>query len=147
ERIGVERARDLAASADVTVLVIDQAAIPEPPIVPLGANVLPVLNKSDLPSCWSAGAVTDLLGASVLRVSATTLIGLDALRQVVVERVAAAPRDGLPVLTRSRQRDALLKARDALMMALQGVADDAAPELVAVDVQAALDHIGSVTGV
>jgi tRNA modification GTPase len=147
ERIGIERARDLAASADVTVLVIDQAAIPEPPIVPLGANVLPVLNKSDLPSGWSAGAVTDLLGASVLRVSATTMIGLDALRQAVVERVAAAPRDGLPVLTRSRQRDALLKARDALMLALQGVADDAAPELVAVDVQAALDHIGSVTGV
>jgi tRNA modification GTPase len=100
----------------------------------------------DLPSGWSAEHVNALLGPSAVRVSATTLAGLDDLRRAVIARAGGVPRDGLPVLTRSRQRDALLKARDALVAAREGIANGAAPELIAVDVQACLDHIGSVTG-
>jgi tRNA modification GTPase len=146
ERIGVERAHGLVAAADVTLLVIDQSVAPEPPIVPVGPRVLPLLNKIDLPSQWSRDDVANLLGESVIRVSAATSEGLDDLRRAVVVHTGSAPRDGTPVLTRSRQRDALLKTRDALAAALDGVSANAAPELVAVDVQAALDHIGSVTG-
>jgi tRNA modification GTPase len=147
ERLGVERTQRSVASADLTLLVIDQSVAPEVPIVPIGSGVLPVMNKMDLPGRWSPDDTTKLLGTSVIRVSATTSEGLDALRRTVVAHAGSTPSEGTPVLTRSRQRDALLKARDALAAALEGVAADNAPELVAVDVQAALDHIGSVTGV
>lgn len=146
ERIGVERAQNLAASAEVTLLVIDQSVTPEPPIVALGPHVVPVLNKIDLPSCWSPEEVATLLGPSAVRVSATTRAGLDDLKQAVVSRARGVAQDSVPVLTRSRQRDALLKAQDALVAALEGVSHRVAPELIAVDVQASLDHIGSVTG-
>lgn len=146
EREGVERAQRVAAAADLTLLVIDQSAAPEPPIISLGPQVLPILNKIDLPSRWHEHDVSHLLGSSPLRVSATTLAGLDELRRAVVAQAGSVRSDGGPVLTRSRQRDALAKAHEALAAALAGVARETAPDLIAVDVQAALDHIGSVTG-
>jgi tRNA modification GTPase len=54
--------------------------------------------------------------------------------------------DGVPTLTRPRQRDALALAEQSLRLALDGWRRRNPPELVAVDVQAALDHIGSITG-
>ncbi len=146
ERMGVDRAHSVAQSADLTLLVIDQSVSPEPPILPIGPHVLPVLNKTDLPNRWSAADLQQLIGESFVRVSATDLIGLTDLRRAVLQRATVAPTDGAPVLTRSRQRDALLKARDALSIALEGIEDCVAPDLIAVDVQASLDHIGSVTG-
>ena len=49
-------------------------------------------------------------------------------------------------VTSSRQHDALFKVRESLCHALDAVRDTLPPDLVAVDVQAALDHIGTVTG-
>lgn len=147
ERIGIERARHVVEGADLALLVIDQSINPEPPIIPLDDHVIPVLNKTDLPARWRDADVTALLGdARPLRVSATTLAGLDDLRRTVVGHAATKPTDGAPVLTRARQRDALIKARASLAAALKGAQNNDAPELIAVDVQASLDHIGSVTG-
>jgi tRNA modification GTPase len=145
ERQGVERAQRVAAAADLTLLVIDQSIPVEPPIIAPGPNVLPILNKVDLPHRWSADDVQRLL-PKALRVSATTLAGLDHLRDAVVAYAGGRVSDGGPVLTRSRQRDALQKAQDALAAALAALGHETPPDLIAVDVQAALDHIGSVTG-
>ena len=45
-----------------------------------------------------------------------------------------------------RQRDALAHAREAVARALAALARHDAPELVAVDVQDALERLGEVTG-
>jgi tRNA modification GTPase len=60
--------------------------------------------------------------------------------------VADLPSEGTPVLTKSRQFEALAKARASLDDVRDGLARGNPPDLVAVDVQAALDYIGGVTG-
>jgi tRNA modification GTPase len=149
ERLGVERAHRTAQAADAVLLVIDAAEPPQPADVGFDVDRLViVLNKVDLPAKWTEADAQAVAGraAPTVRVSATQGIGLDELRRTVIELFGGARLDGLPALATTRQRDALAKARDALAHAWHGCQNRLPPELVAIDVQAAIDHIGSVTG-
>ena len=148
ERIGVERARRVVEEADVVMLVLDASLPPESPAEYVDdERAIIALNKIDLPCAW---AETDIAALEaryrVARVSAKEHLGLDGLRHTVIERTGTRARDAAPTLTSSRQHDALFKVRESLCHALDAVRDTLPPDLVAVDVQAALDHIGSVTG-
>jgi tRNA modification GTPase len=109
-----------------------------------------VLNKVDLGEQLSPEDVT-LLASShrLVRISAKERFGLDDLRRAVVAHATdgSTPGSTGPVLTNLRHEDALRKAATSLALARQSVSDCRHPELVAVDVQDAIDHIGSVTGV
>jgi len=145
ERIGVERALDSARRADIVVQVFD-SSVPKPAGLVFDVDHhLSVLNKSDLPCAWSAGDI-EALGSPLVRTSALTGEGLDELRAAVLSVAMAPVADSGPVLTRSRQRDAVAKARECLGHALAGFATGVPSDLIAVDLQAALDHIASVTG-
>jgi tRNA modification GTPase len=148
EQLGVARAEDAAAGADLVLLVLDTARPFAEQAALLGrANALAVLNKCDLPSAWSAA--DEAAAARVhrcLRVSATAGRGLDALRQAIVAHAGAQWADNVPPLTSVRQREALARVAASLAAADAARAAGLPPELVAVDLQAALEHIGSVTG-
>ena len=149
ERIGVERAQEAARSADLTLLVVDRSRPPEP-VTAFHSNgpVVVVVNKIDLPSAWRGADLAAVAGGrAMVEVSATERIGLEQLRATVLATSSAAPADQLPTLTTARQFDALRKAHESLLTAMDAVRTKLPPELVAVDVQAALDHIGTVTGV
>lgn len=149
ERIGIDRTMFAVERSDVNLLVLDASAPPEPLEslgLPEGGTVI-ALNKIDLPSAWDERQVAALAERfPLVRISATRRIGLDDLRRAVVGRFDALEREGMPVLTTTRQRDALAKAVEAVEHALSAWANGLPPDLVAVDVQAALDHTGSVTG-
>ncbi len=82
-----------------------------------------------------------------MAVSALTGAGLDDVRRAVLERVAVCPApDDTPTLTSLRHADVLSKAAVSLRLALAGLAERQPPDLLAVDVQDAIDHIGEVTG-
>ena len=105
------------------------------------------LNKIDLPCRWSADQIKALEARhSVVPVSATELVGLDSLRRAVIRCAGALPRDALPALTTARQHDSLTKVEESLGRALTALRANTGPELIAVDVRAALDHIGAMTG-
>ncbi len=148
ERLGVARAKAAAAAADVVLLVLDtaQPLAAQRDLLETGAAVV-VLNKIDLPTCWSE-AERDSVAATHTNaaVSATLGWGLDGLRDVVLRHAGAQWSDNLPTLTSVRQRDALAKVEASLSDALAAAAAGLPAELIAVDVQAALDHIGAVTG-
>jgi len=99
------------------------------------------------PGAWSGdgrrglGAYGDTVAGS-----ATVPLGLDALRQRVTQRAIGRWCDHLPTLTSARQHAALRRVEASLTAALAAVAAGMAPDLVAVDVHAALDHLGAVTG-
>ncbi len=148
ESIGIDRARRVIGAADVVLFVLD-ASLPPQPVPPVfdAERTVFVLNKVDLPVAWSPLDVDALAEqCPVVKVSAKEAFGLDRLREVVLGRASGKPADGLPTLTRSRQYDVLTKAKEDLERAHRALREGIPPDLVAVDVQSALDHIGAVTG-
>ncbi|MCB9734542.1 MAG: tRNA uridine-5-carboxymethylaminomethyl(34) synthesis GTPase MnmE [Deltaproteobacteria bacterium] len=143
EAHGVARSEREVRGADVVVHVIDPAD-PDP-VAPLaaaaeGAPVVRVASKADL---HATPAVADAVAVSVV-----TGEGLDALRDALLRALGGgldADGTGL-VIARERQRDALVRAADALDLAACGLDDGAPAELVAVDVQEALDALAELVG-
>jgi len=71
------------------------------------------------------------------------------LRETMAQMLGAAERTDpdSPVVSSARHHAALLVAADHLGMAHAAICDRLPPELVAVDVQEAIDQIGGITGV
>src|SRR5262249_1390379 len=136
ERIGVERSRAAATSADLLLLVLDSSA----PLTNLDIqaaaelrelitgdsetieNARPVillLNKADLPVILDGAQASELWPEALrVRTSATTREGLEALEETIAQLVlggqAAA---GNTLVSSARHRDALRRADDSLRAA------------------------------
>jgi tRNA modification GTPase len=154
ERLGIERATATIGQAQLLLKVLDAAApLDKEDLAVLDAAAgvphVVVLNKIDLPQVISDRDVLRLaVRGPILNVSATERLGLPALRQAVIGQFFNG--DGgaadTPVLTSVRHRDALQKALGSLTLARQSTTDGRPADLVAVDVQDAIDHIGAITG-
>jgi tRNA modification GTPase len=114
ETAGIGLARDAGAAADCRLLVVDVSDPPEADDLRLLAewpDALIVANKSDLPDAWGG-----LLPEGVLRVSARTGIGVDALIESITKRlVPCLPSAGTAVPVAPRQVELLAAARQALL--------------------------------
>jgi tRNA modification GTPase len=158
ERLGIRRTSAKMAEADLLLTVLDTSRPLDSGDTAVlaatrGVPQVIVLNKVDLEMKFSAEDARTIAGAhaadqSVVRISATHGIGLAELRHAVVTCANGGidlPENG-PVLTNLRHRDALTKASVSLQLARQSIADGQPPEIVAVDVQDAIDSIAAVTG-
>jgi tRNA modification GTPase len=158
ERAGLERGRELAARADVVLLVVDRT-------LPLAGEdrvlardlgpgrALAVLNKADLPR-EPQGPGTDAAawfareGFAALDVSARTGQGLAALCDALRARIldgegGAGPGELVPNM---RQARALAAAQDALE-ALEADIGAALPyDLLGVGLETACTHLAEITG-
>jgi tRNA modification GTPase len=84
-----------------------------------------------------------------LPLSAKTGEGIDALRAAIRAQLiesGADSTDGV-VVTNVRHQAALVRARESLAQAEESVSDGMANELVAVDIRAAADALGEITGI
>jgi tRNA modification GTPase len=153
ERIGVRRTADKISGAQVALIVFDTSqSLDEHDRVAAraasGLSRVIVLNKIDLPARISDSEAKQLAGADpIVRVSAKERIGLGDLRRAVVGLLAGdAVQEHGPLVTRVRHADALTKASRSLHLARQSICDARPADLIAVDVQDAIDHIGAITG-
>ena len=107
EMIGVERARAAAASADVVLLVVDATApdLPEHAGGLSAAITVTVRNKVDLTG-EVAGAAA---GGEVVRISAKTGAGVDALKERLLAAAGGVPPEGV-FAARKRHLAALANA-------------------------------------
>ena len=158
EQIGVERARSSLREADLVLAVFD-ASLPldeEDEIVCVevtGKNVIPVLNKVDLSLVVNPEDLEVRLRAGPLvSLSAKSGIGLTDL-EARIQRLALGTdsvhrqeQTGGVILSRVRHCDALAKAEQGLRQASASLKEGLPLDLVAVDMRAALDHIGEITG-
>jgi len=152
--LGIERTAAKIAQAQILLKVLDAAApLDEEDFAVLNAAAhipqVVVLNKIDLPQVISEQDVPrPAAGAPIVSVSARRLQGLAGVRRAVVSRVFNGDGSAAdtPVVTSIRHRDALEKARHSLALARESIADGRSADLVAVDVQDAIDHIGAITG-
>lgn len=140
EAIGVQRAREIMRAADLVLLVLDGAS-------PLTAEDEQLLNETAacprLILCNKADRTPAFEMPDALRVSAATGLGMDVLRQRLAE-LAGTPCE-LP-LTSERHMRLARAAAQHLQTAVDALNDGQPLDLAAIDLHAALDCLGEVTG-
>ena len=149
ERMGVERAEAAAAQADLALYVCDgstplteedfraQDAAMEAPYA------IAILNKQDLPQ---QVLPSDLPFEWVIPLCAKTGEGLEQLESALDCLFDdSVPCDG-SILTNARQAGAVARAVEALERALVALKQGLTPDAVLVDVEAALEALGEITG-
>jgi tRNA modification GTPase len=150
ERLGIDRTRAQIIAADLVIVILDGSR----PLAPEDEDVLDstrhkqriiLINKIDLPQELIFHDAEGL--SATLRTSLLDGRGVDSLKREILAAGAsgAAPNEGLVVL-RERQRSALESAAKAAGRAARSLNMGHSPDLVAVDVMNALDHLGSLVG-
>jgi tRNA modification GTPase len=108
-----------------------------------GPNVIPVMNKADLPGAIRPAVVRN----NVLHISARTGEGLEALKEFFIQHVNGLHTGtGDIVVTNTRHVEALTKARNALQDAKRAIDAGISGELLAIDLRRAQHHLGEITG-
>ena len=149
EAMGVERSRQAADQADLVIFVCDGSKpLTEEDLAVIefcadAEHAIALINKSDL---GHAVLPSDLPFMTVIPICAKTGEGLDLLADVVDEMFAGnAPCDG-SILTNPRQFDAIRRAYEAMLSALQGLKLGLTPDAVLTDIEVAMEAMGEVTG-
>lgn len=149
ERIGVERARKALANADVRVLVLDGSCPISQQDREALCGLVPhvvALSKGDLPVVVShEDVLSQFPDAKVLTICAPKGEGLDSLKRMLL---SFAPNSGLEscLLTQARHVQSALRACDALLEAMHSLQTGMPLDVCAVDLSAALDCLGEITG-
>jgi tRNA modification GTPase len=157
EQEGVRRSRMVQTQADLVLLVLDGSEpltaedytlLAEPAGHP-DQKRLVVANKMDLPS---RANLTQLeaggAGLAVVNISAKTGEGLEELKDRIRALLLSPELEARePVLvSHLRHQQALERARQAVIATRSSVEQQAAAELVALDLRAAIDALGEITG-
>lgn len=160
ESIGVERSRRAIGGADVILLVLDRsrplAAGDEPALCVVeearsGADgrttrLVLALNKSDLPCGLDPQPiVTRLRPHMVVESNALSAGGLEALRSAL-EGAALGQTRHEHVVGNVRHQDALQRAGESIRAALSGSSRGIPLDLISLDVRAAAQLLGEITG-
>lgn len=154
EKLGVDRSLRAMADADVALLVVDgsrprsladdrlRERLEEFPFIV-------AVNKTDLAPAWSQEEKASFAGSRpCIEVSARTGRGLDRLRAEIMRHLtgsAMPEQDGL-MITNLRQCRCLEEAARRLERALETMRAGLSEEFALVDLRAALDELGAVTG-
>jgi tRNA modification GTPase len=157
ERIGVDRSQQALAASGLVLFVVDRSDPATPQDLAVAellagrvdaGDVLVALNKSDLPASDRICEVLDRLpGARVIEISTVTGEGLNSLEAELYELIAGrGDMAAEPALVTTRQLDALRRALDSVVAAMQAMHAGVPLDLLAVDVRAALYAVGEITG-
>ncbi|HUA35845.1 MAG TPA: tRNA uridine-5-carboxymethylaminomethyl(34) synthesis GTPase MnmE [Candidatus Binataceae bacterium] len=155
ERLGIERTARAARDAELLIAAFDasrpfqddDARVIE---IARGRAGIALLNKRDLPPRLTAHELRERgLTIPILGVSALVLEDAAAIRaelERAASAITAAPASDEIAISRERHRVALEKAAAALAEACAGALKGVPPEMIAVDVMAAADALGQITG-
>jgi tRNA modification GTPase len=151
EKLGIERSREALASADLAMLVIDahqpvQGADRKIARLVGSKPAILVFNKTDLPVLAEA---EDLLPeAPRVELSALTGEGLEKLEKAIVELVFSGQvlASETPLVTSPRHKQALEEALANVRSAMDAQAAGSPVDLLAIDVTAAVNALGEITG-
>ena len=149
EAMGVERSKKAVEDADLVIFVCDGSQTlteDDRAVIDFCADcesTIALINKSDLPQKVSP---SDLPFMTIIPICAKTGDGLGQFADVVDEMFASTtPCDG-SILTNARQFDAIRRAYEAMLRALQGLKLGLTPDAVLTDVEEAMEAMGEVTG-
>ncbi|MBI1880014.1 MAG: tRNA uridine-5-carboxymethylaminomethyl(34) synthesis GTPase MnmE [Chloroflexi bacterium] len=154
ERIGVERSRAALERADLALMVIDSSQDLEHGDWEIEKLVgskpaLLVINKNDLPTAQNRATLAGFLpSARRIRISAVTNEGIGALEEAIVEMVAggSVTLADTPLVSNPRHKALLQRALSHTQTAITAQQAGLSPDLVSIDVRAAVEALGEITG-
>jgi len=152
ERIGIEKTHEKIREADLLLFMVDvtQPIFIQKETIPVFEKpTILVVNKVDrvnsdrfpeIPKEWKR--------FPVVRISALTQYGVDALKEKIFERITQGKgfRQEDPIVPNLRQKLLLDRALKATEAALEGISYGRSPELVSMDVEEALDALNEILG-
>lgn len=149
EAMGVERSKKAVENADLVLFICDGSkplTQEDQTVINTCAdheNAIALINKSDLGNAVVPG---DLPFMNIIRICAKTGEGLDLLANTVDMMFEnQTPCDG-SILTNPRQFDAIRRAYESMLSAMQGLKLGLTPDAVLTDVESAMEAMGEVTG-
>ena len=149
ERLGVERSREAAETAELALLVLDgsQPLTEEDRAAAEAAGkarrLLTLVNKRDLPQMLDPAA---LPWGQAIPISAKAGTGLPELEKAVTGMFPAGEVPTGHILTNARQADAVRRAAEALGRAREALENGLTPDAALTDVESALTALGELTG-
>lgn len=148
EQIGIERAKNAAQTADMSLFVIDGSVgitdKDKEVFETLGENAVTIVNKSDLPQKATMEQVKDAFGKTVIEACALSGKGRDEILAEVQPPDVSDAED--VVITNERHARILGDARQSLTMAMDAF-DMVDLNCVTIDIKDAWDSLGEITGV
>lgn len=158
ESIGVDRAIATLRNSDLALLLIDAVngwGDEEKRILTSleGVKLLPVLNKMDMVSHdereEALRRISEALSRPVtIAVSALTGEGVEELEECVFRMITGGEVSSpdSAVITNSRHIQALQMAVDSMEKGLETTRNGLPPDFISIDLRAALDEVGTITG-
>ncbi len=152
EKLGVERSRDAAQSAELVIAVLDGSEelcsddIEVLKIAVTSKNRIAVINKSDLEMRADVAVIERILGKPV-SLSSLTGTGIDGLIAEVEKMFndGTVKPDG-EILTNIRQADAVERARESIRQTLSALSSGITPDAVLTEIETAMSALGEITG-
>lgn len=154
EKLGVEKAREYIATADLILLILD-ASLPlsadDREVLELlpGREAIVLVNKSDLPTHLSMDEVyTYVLDKQVIKISVTESSGLEEVEQAIFDMVYSGQvqqKEGA-FINNLRQADLLEQAKSHLVAVLLTIDDGMPPDCIVVDLRDSWEKLGEITG-
>lgn len=156
ESIGVERAKQYAADADLIIYVVD-ASVPmdenDREILPLlqKKNTIILLNKSDLDCIVEEEKLLSEIGRSnvrVIRTSTKENVGIDRLREIIKDMFfqGAVKLNNEIVITNIRHKEALQNACDSLYQVKRSLENEMPEDFYSIDLMSAYEALGAIIG-
>lgn len=150
EAIGVKRAIDKIAEAELLLYVVDPSSMATKDVIEevkklQHKNPLVLVNKADNHDQKGLQNFCDSLGEiDAVVISAQTGKGLDKLTQYLVRFVNHTSYD--TVVSSNRHYGELQQALGAILAVREGLTGGLSGDLLAVDLRSALHHLGTLTG-
>lgn len=153
DRMGIERAQTILQEAGLLLLLLDGSSEWTTEDDALcsrlrGKNILPVINKADLPQKWSVENLNEsILNSRPCVISCVTGAGLPELEKRIEEKISEEGnvQESL-VLTRLRHKQALEKGLEGLCRARKSFEEKLSAEFILVDLKAAVDSLRELVG-
>ena len=162
EKIGVERAKEFAAKADLILYVVD-ASVPldesDEDIISViqDKKVVILLNKSDLDVVVSEAELRDKFGdlssvkksaLRIIRTSTKENTGMDEFEEVIKEMFfqGEIKANNEVIITNIRHKEALMDAENSLQMVMRSLMDHMPEDFYSIDLMSAYASLGTIIG-
>ena len=153
EEQGIQRTRNALAQSDLALVVFDpsQSFDGNDELLMNEVGDRPrctLLNKSDLEQKWEKEKIEKFLkGEKPISISAKTGAGMPDLSEAIYNFAVKGEQAGESIfITRERHRNHLQQAATALDVAYTNMNSGYSEELIAVDINLAMEHISSILG-